>query len=154
MCQGDERALAITPSKGVYFCHMGQVGGDCIALVGHILGLGMKDAAEWLQETLPQQQAPRAAPSKPKDVRQAEFPFDPNAFAAKLTYGPEVKALGLSEETAKLYRIGMHRGRLYIPLCPSDVDPPAYVQQDEQGALKLPDKWLTPRNVVQFKRGA
>ena len=120
-CQSDdERSLAITPDKKVFFCHSARTGGDCIALVGHILGLSMKDAAEWLQDTLPQQRqstVPTKPPgrSQPADNKTASKPFDTVAFANKLTYSDEVKALGFSEEDAERFSIGFTRGKVYFP---------------------------------------
>jgi hypothetical protein len=39
-CQSnDDHALAITPEKNAYYCHAGSVGGDCISLVAHVLGV-------------------------------------------------------------------------------------------------------------------
>ena len=35
---GGDRALAITPSKQMFYCFAGQAGGDQIALVAHIHG--------------------------------------------------------------------------------------------------------------------
>ena len=41
----DERILAITPSRGLFYCFDAKTGGDCIALVQHITGLDVQDAA-------------------------------------------------------------------------------------------------------------
>jgi len=121
--------LALTPSKSVYYCHHAQVGGDVISLAGHILGLSMKDAAEWLQDTLPDKRdvtvpqkpegrtAPVAQPAPPAPQKQ----FDPDAYAAKLTYDEHVAALGISEEDAAWLSIGycstgLLRGRVAFPI--------------------------------------
>ena len=43
-----DRNLVITPEKGVYYCFSDGKGGDVIALEGHVMGLGVKDAAAWI----------------------------------------------------------------------------------------------------------
>src|ERR1700688_856869 len=47
---GGERAIVITPAKAAYYCFSEKKGGDVIALVAHIKGIGQRDAAEWLLE--------------------------------------------------------------------------------------------------------
>jgi hypothetical protein len=55
-CQrGGDRAIVITPAKKAYYCFAEKKGGDCIALVAHVKGMGQRQAAEWLLEQLPQQ---------------------------------------------------------------------------------------------------
>src|SRR3981189_3948027 len=44
----DERILAITPARGLFYCFDAKTGGDCIALVQHITGLDVQDAAAYL----------------------------------------------------------------------------------------------------------
>ena len=156
-CQNDDiRILAITPAKngGVFFCHHPQIGGSCIDLVAHILAFPLPEAGQWLEDTLPSTVS--AQPQRPQPQPQQTEPskgFDPDEFGAKLAYGEQVEALGLSEEAAKLHRVGIHRAKLYIPVCPPDVTPVGFVEFD--GAkLKLPDKWLRPSKVVKLKRPA
>ncbi len=45
---GGERAIVITPAKGVFFCFAAKEGGDLIALAAHIRKCDVKDAATWL----------------------------------------------------------------------------------------------------------
>ncbi len=48
-CQsGGERAIVITPAKKAYYCFAEKKGGDVIALVAHVRGIGQRAAAEWL----------------------------------------------------------------------------------------------------------
>lgn len=171
-CQSDDdRSLAITPNKAVFFCHSGKVGGDCISLVGHILGLSMKDAAEWLQDTLPQQERSRTVPTKPEGGKQPapnsnEQPkvglkptsspiFDAKLFAAKLVYSDEVKTLGLTEQDAERFGVGFYRGRTYFPVRDANGFIAGFVGYSK-GELKTPPSWLDAPNdkVVQFKRPA
>jgi DNA primase len=48
-CNGDDRSLVVTENRG-YFCFSEGRGGDIIALVAHIRGIGMREAAEQLAE--------------------------------------------------------------------------------------------------------
>ncbi len=42
---GGDRALVVTPAKKAYYCFATRKGGDVIALVAHVKGMSMKDAA-------------------------------------------------------------------------------------------------------------
>src|ERR1039458_321419 len=53
----DERILVITPARGLFYCFEAKIGGDCFALVQHITGLEVQDAAHFLapkEATVPQ----------------------------------------------------------------------------------------------------
>jgi hypothetical protein len=146
----DPRILAITPAKGVFFCHDKQVGGDCISLAAHILSLSMKDAAEWLQETIPHAgQEPTVPPAK---EAKKEVVFDATAFASKLVYAEEVKARGITEADAKRFSIGLYRGLVYFPVRDDNGFIAGFIGVNEKGELKVPKTWLTPSNVVALKR--
>ena len=45
---GGDRALVVTPSKNAFYCFAQRRGGDVIALVAHVKGISMKEAAETL----------------------------------------------------------------------------------------------------------
>jgi hypothetical protein len=45
---GDDRAVVITPEKGIFYCLEAKYGGDCIALVAHTKCIGMKQATKWI----------------------------------------------------------------------------------------------------------
>lgn len=151
---GGERALAITPSRGLFFC-FGCNGdksvngsGDCLALVSHITGLDVKDAAEYLapqerKATVPQ--AGRAETTAPKKEPKG---FDKEKFADSLAYDGEVE--DLSETVATRHRIGTKRNKLYIPICPPDVEPVCWAELHD-GKLRLPNSWLET-NVVKLRR--
>lgn len=48
-CKGSgPRSLVITPAKQAFYCFAERIGGDVIALVAHIRGQSMKDAANFL----------------------------------------------------------------------------------------------------------
>lgn len=48
-----DRNLAVTPSKGVFYCFSDQKGGDVLALVAHIRDCSVKEAAQWLSGDKP-----------------------------------------------------------------------------------------------------
>ena len=53
-----DRELVVTPSKGAFYCHGASAGGDLISLVAHVKGIGVKDAAAFIQAgTVPAVQA-------------------------------------------------------------------------------------------------
>lgn len=169
----DHRALAIMPESNSYRCYAAPVSGDCISLYAHINGVGMYQAAKALQEqfsapatagrknTAPQEpSAARTAKSQPgssKTTRKSTATFDPEAFAAKLSYSPEVKVLGISEEDAVRLGIGFYsaaglmRGRVCLPIRYGDGSLAGYVGWDGQD-LKVPDRWLSAKIVPLRKR--
>jgi hypothetical protein len=48
---GGDRALVVTPSKGMFYCFAGQTGGDQIALVAHVKACKSDEAAAFLNST-------------------------------------------------------------------------------------------------------
>lgn len=167
-----ERNLELKPESNTFICFTGQprpgtryLSGDCITLYAHVRGYqGQYKAAKELQDAFmsnapaepPQKKTTEARTEKetqPRPTSKKVAAFDPDKFAASLEYTPEVEALGLTEEDATKFKIGVHRGKLYVPLCPADSMPPAWVEFSE-GELKLPSKWLAPSNVVPLKRPA
>ena len=167
---GGDRSLAISPqvrsrrgSLGVFFCQEAKEGGDRIGLVAHCMELGQQDAAYFIEQqfgtgtvdstatmnstvtvskeraTVPQSR--RAEPTAPK--------FDPDAFAAKLTT-PE----GMSDADSKAFRVGTHRGTLYVPAVYKSGAIAGFWKVQE-GKLIPPKEWLPDQtNVVPLKRPA
>jgi DNA primase len=45
---GGDRALVVTPNKGVFYCFSAKGGGDQLALMAHIRDCGVRQAAEEL----------------------------------------------------------------------------------------------------------
>jgi hypothetical protein len=103
--------------------------------------------APTVQGTHPQSPESRTAP-----VAQPA-PFDPQAFAAKLEYSPEIEAIGLSEENATRLGIGFYRKRIYLAVRNEDGTIAGFAEFADS-KLRLPDKWLKPTNVVPIKRAA
>src|SRR4051794_35626232 len=92
---GDERSLAITPARGLWYCFSGNIGGDQLGLVQHITGLELKEAAAYLSpHTREEPTAPPAPRQEAKATKTGDFvgsspkptkEFDAEAFASKLT---------------------------------------------------------------------
>jgi DNA primase len=150
----DPRALALTPSKGLWFCHGGQVGGDVIGLVAHVLELSQKDAAEWLADTLPQTGTVPQKQEGRTEKSQPASTFDPEKFAAKLVWSQEVAATGISQEDAQRLSIGWHpqRKAVYFPVRNPDGSISGFVGF-KNGHLLWPPRWM-PSNVVPLQRRA
>jgi DNA primase len=140
-CNSDDRALAITPDRGLFYCFSARTGGDCIALVSHITGVDVQEAAQFLD---PHPREVHNSPSPTTKHNATVLPFDPVAFAAKLAYTAEVKALGFTEQQAKLFAIGWHRGRVYFPIRHEDGRISAFIGYDPDAdpIIKLPPKFL------------
>jgi DNA primase len=147
--EGDERTLALTPARGLFYCFDAKVGGDCLALVCHITGLEVQDAAQFLapQERKADTPTSREGGKQPASTKT----FDPQAFAQKLAFTPEVSALGISEEDATRLSIGFTRGKLYFPLRDEFGFIAGFVGYAD-GQLKMPPKLLANTNVVKLKR--
>lgn len=110
----DKRNLAITPSKGAWYCFEAQEGGDCIKLVQHVNGLDAKAAALWIAGDTATQPK-KAATQEPKERR---------GFTA-LDYleadHPAVEAVGFTAEDASRLGAGfaprgVMRGTVAVPI--------------------------------------
>jgi hypothetical protein len=127
-----------------------KVGGDCLALVQHITGLEVQDAAQWLapQEATVPQKTERGNQPAPKEYKE----FDPATFASKLVYSDTVKAPGLSKDDATRLGIGWHpqRKAMYFPQ-KDDTGFIAGFIACRDGKLVMPSKWLEQTNVVKLK---
>lgn len=119
---GGDRALVVTPSKGLFYCFSQRAGGDQIALVAHIKMIGVNEAAAFLGDTchLPRKNnVPVTVPPAPTDKRSG---FDPEAYAARLDPShASLAQLGIGPATMQTFRAGFaasgsNRGRLALPL--------------------------------------
>ncbi len=152
----NERAIQLYPETNTFRCHIAKLSGDCIGLYAHSRGyVGQYKAAKELSEhfatatavhtapsTVPQKPAARSQPSAPK----AEVVFDPAAFAAKLTYVPD---LGITEEEASTFGVGEHRGKLYVALRDEFGHTAGFVSVDNP---RFPKTLLKNEAVVKLKR--
>jgi DNA primase len=119
--QGGDRALVVTPAKGLFYCFSKRVGGDQIALAAHIRGVTVKDAAAFLAGT-GTSTSPRPSSTVPVP---ATVPAEQKGQLKPLDYlQPQheaVQALGISAETCRAFGAGyaskgIMRGRLAIPV--------------------------------------
>lgn len=122
--EGGDRAIVITPDKGLFYCFPGKKGGDAIELVCHVKGLSQKDAAllmsgENVQGTSSVQNSSVPVPQVPAGKKPG---FDPGAYAARLDSShTSLAPLGISADTLKDWKAGYsnsgtNRGRLAIAL--------------------------------------
>lgn len=117
---GGERALVVTPSKGLFYCFAQKTGGDQIALVAHIKACTLSEAASFLGgETASKPTIPSTVPPAPANKKPG---FDPEAYAARLDPAhASLASIGISAETLRIFRSGFassgsNRGRLALPL--------------------------------------
>ncbi|MEO0669298.1 MAG: CHC2 zinc finger domain-containing protein [Pseudomonadota bacterium] len=136
--EGGERALAITPSKGVWYSFGLDKGGDVLALVQLVNDCTVKEAAQLLSGTAPLEKAERSSPERggergfaPLDYLQADH--------------PAVEALGMEPEDAEALGIGyaprgVLRGTVAVPVRLTDGALAGYIGITD---AKLPPKWAT-----------
>lgn len=167
---GGDRAIVLTPAKGLFYCFSAKKGGDCIALAAHVMSVGNNDAANFLADqigTVPvpdrdtvlvskeRATAPQKKPEGRKQPASSQV-FDAVKFEASLAYTENVSALGVSEADAKLMAIGEKRGKVYVPVRWPSGSIAGWQYTDEHGQVHFPKTWLpdTAPNIVPFKRPA
>lgn len=101
---GGDRAIVITPAKGLFYCFNAKKGGDTIRLVAHVKNIGMKEAALSL--------VPKEEPEKEG--------FDVEKYRASLKTDHELLA-GVGKDVCEAVGIGVaskgvHAGRIAFPL--------------------------------------
>lgn len=133
-----DRNLAITPTKGVYYCFTDGKGGDVIALVAHVKGIGVKEAAKWLNG---------AETTKERKSGSGKETSEPSGGFAPLTYlehdHPAVAAIGLEPDDAERIGAGyaprgVLRGNVVFPIRLTDGKLIGYIGVQD---VKLPPKW-------------
>lgn len=123
--KGGERALVITPDKQAFYSFGINKGGDCIALVGHVMGLSPKEAAQWLHgDTEPEKKSGTPAEVRERSANQ-EATEQPSEGFKPLPYlvsdHPSVEAIGFPTDFATELGIGysprgVMRGQIAIPV--------------------------------------
>jgi len=118
---GGDRALVVTPVKQAFYCFGGRTGGDVIALVAHVRGTDMKEAADYLQSHFGTPDGQHEHNSSPEERVRGD---DQDVRVLKpLAYlDPDherVRALGLNRETCVEFGAGyapkgILRGRLAV----------------------------------------
>jgi len=145
ICEGSgDRNLVITPDKGVYYCFADGKGGDVIALVSHIQGLGPKQAALWIAENSCQK-----GETVPKE-KGAERGFKPLDYLD--SEHEAVQAVGFKPDDAKTLGIGyaprgVLRGTVAVPVRNTDGSIAGYIGITE---AKLPPSGSTERQMALF----
>jgi len=164
------RELVVTPSKGAFYCFADKKGGDLIALVSHIEGIPVKDAAVFIADqagmgtgTSSTVQGTGTSTAKivpaPKPEPQAPQEDKLERVAARLLHEHEaVQALGLSPEVAESLGIGydgrgLLRGRVVFPLY-KDGELAGFMgfAAGLQPVLKFPDNISKQTNVIPLKK--
>lgn len=135
--KGGERALVVTPEKGVFYCFADQKGGDVISLVAHIHQCSLKEAGSFLAKSR------ETVPEKKKGEEQSTL--------QPLTYldpgHDEVIARGFTEDIATKVGIGyaskgMMRGLVCFPVRLPDGTLIGYA--GIIGGVKTPKNWRIP----------
>jgi DNA primase len=159
---GGDRALIVTPAKGLFYCFAAKTGGDVIALTAHIRGISVKDAADELNRAFGTVQNSTSTVSKlrataPQAQEARKQPtFDPEAYAARLDAShASLASLGISAETLKTWKAGYsnsgtNRGRLAIALHDRDGNILGFAGRslsDEQPALTIPNG-INPQEII------
>ena len=137
---GGERAIVITPAKGLFYCWAAHEGGDLIALAAHIRKTEAKGAAAWL--------AGNSDNSSRNDAHKGTVPRTEEERGLKpleLEHDHvAVEALGFSAEDAAALGIGyagrgIMRGFVAIPIRLEDGTLAGYIGVQE--IAKLPPRW-------------
>ena len=159
---GGDRAIVITPSKQMFYCFAKKTGGDAIALVAHIRGISVKDAADELNRAFGTVQNSTGTVSKsrataPQAQEARKQPaFDPEAYAARLDAShASLAPLGISSETLRDWKAGYsnsgtNRGRLAIALHDRDGNVLGFAGRslgDEQPSLTIPNG-INPQEII------
>jgi DNA primase len=159
---GGDRALVVTPAKGLFYCFAAKIGGDVIALTAHIRGTTVKDAADELsrafgivQNSTGTVSKSRATAPQAQEARKQPA-FDPEAYAARLDAShASLAPLGISPETLKAWKAGYsnagtNRGRLAIALHDRDGNILGFAGRslgDQQPALTIPNG-INPQEII------
>lgn len=134
---GGDRALVVTPDRGLFYCFPSKTGGDLIKLVAHIKGVSQNEAAQLIQAEIGGTVLTVPAP-KPGTVPYSSptAPQNKKAGLNPLPYlepeHPSVQALGISPATAEAFGSGyagkgVLRGRYAVPIHGKDSTLLAYV---------------------------
>ncbi len=134
---GGDRALVITPERGLFYCFPAKVGGDLIRLVAHVKSCSQTEAAQLIQSrvggtvtTVPARArgtVPHSSSTTPQNQKAGLNPL-PYLEAEHAS----VQALGISPATAQAFGSGyagkgVLRGRYAVPVHGKDGALLAYV---------------------------
>jgi len=148
VCQsGGDRALVVTPEKGVYYCFADKKGGDLIALAAHIREESAKDAATFIHNAFT---VPEAKEVKETAKKLQPLSLDPNhELVTAIGFDPEAAdALGIGY-CAK----GVMKEMVAIPLRDETGELQHYVGVDQPVTLPKALQYQG-ENVVKFQKKA
>ena len=117
---GGDRALVITPAKGLYYCFgKCRKGGDAISLAASVRGCTLREAAAFLAEKAGAPNTSDSARHNSPQPRTEEGRLKPLDYLQ--AEHEAVQALGVSVETCRHFGAGfapkgIMRGRLAIPV--------------------------------------
>jgi len=134
-----DRNMAITPDKGVFYCWTLGKGGDVIALVAHVKGLTVKEAAEYLA-------GPSAGSTSKEKTTKAEAPSEGGFKALDYLQHDHEAVVALGFEPSDADRIGIGfaprgvflKGTVAIPVRLASGKLVGYIGITE---AKLPTAW-------------
>jgi hypothetical protein len=137
---GGDRAIVITPTKGVWYCWAAHEGGDLIALAAHMRKTDMKGAAAWLARDSDNS-------SRDKSPKGTVRSTDPEHGLKPLDLEhehPAVEALGFTPGDAQALGIGyagrgIMKGLVAVPIRLEDGTLAGYIGVQE--IAKLPPRW-------------
>jgi DNA primase len=159
---GGDRALVMTPAKGLFYCFAAKLGGDAIALTAHLRGLSVKDAADQLNRAFGTVQNSTSTVSKNRatapqaQAARKQSAFDPEAYAARLDASHAslaplgISAQALTDWKAGYANSGTNRGRLAIALHDRDGNILGFAGRSlgtEQPALTIPNA-INPQEII------
>lgn len=159
-CNGGPRTLVVTPAKQVWYCFASAKGGDCIALVAHVLDVSAKDAAAKLWERY------CTSTGTVPPARKGTVPEEKGSGQGKKleplshleSEHEAVDAIGLDTKAAADHGIGYRtkgsgQGSVMIPFRNERGELIAYFGVQE--LIYIPPNFRPPENVVKFpKRSA
>ena len=163
VCQsGGDRALIVTPAKGLFYCFAAKTGGDVIALTAHIRGIGVKEAAEELNRAFGTVQNSTGTVSKNRatapqaQAASKQSAFDPEAYASRLDAAHAsldtlcISTATLTDWKAGYASSGTNRGRLAIALHDRDGNIIGFGGRslnDQQPPLIIPNG-INPQEII------
>ena len=117
-CESEnDRSLVVTPNNNVYYCHDAKVGGYQIALVSHIRGIDMKQAAEFIVGDASSDPSPEEdTGTRTSTPSSSPFPLEYLVHDHEL-----VQTIGFPKLTAEALGIGyapkgIMRGKVAVPI--------------------------------------
>lgn len=134
--EGGDRALVITPSKGVWYSHALKKGGDVIELVASAKNLAVRDAALWITGAVPEKTQTGSGPTA--GLKPVELTHDhPMVLVSGLEADDATRfGIGYREEVPGKTRAGA--GNVLIPVYANGILA-GYVGVQE--ITWLPEKW-------------